>query len=75
MESVILGTLLFLLFKNDLPNYLRSLNRERYADNTSITYTSSDINDINKLLNYDLIKVYVLIDWWSAWVHSLDCLL
>ena len=45
-----------------------------YADDTSITYASSDINDINKRLNYDLIKVYVLIDWWSAWVHSLDCL-
>ena len=74
MESAILGTLLFLLFKNDLPNYLRSLNRECMPTIKSITYASSDINDINKRLNYDLIKVYVLIDWWSAWVHSLDCL-
>ena len=37
-----------------------------YADDTSITYASSDINDINKRLNYDLIEVYVLIDWWSV---------
>ena len=43
-----------------------------YAGDTSITYASSDINDINKRLNYDLIKVYVSIDWWCAWVLSLD---
>ena len=70
-QGSILGPLLFLLPSNvscilivctqmTLPSYLRYSQPTMYADDTSITYASTDINFINERLNYDLNKVYSL---------------
>lgn len=48
------------LYINDLPSYPRYSQPTMYADDTSITYASTDINCINERLNYDLNKVYGL---------------
>ena len=49
-QGAILGTL-FLLYINDLPSCLCYSQPRMYADDTSITYTTYDINE---RLNYSL---------------------
>ena len=47
-QRTILGPLLFLTFISDLPNYqLYSIPR-MYADDTSLTFTNGDMNELNK---------------------------
>ena len=76
MEKRYFSRLTIFIVQKWLAQLSTSSQPKMYADDKSITYPSSDINEINKRLNYDLIKVYVSIDWWPAWVHSnsLDCL-
>ena len=62
-QGTILGPLLFLLYINDLPNCLHFSQTGMYADDTSLTFASTDVNHLNNCLNYDLSKVYT---WLSA---------
>ena len=62
-QGTILGPLLFLLYINDLPNCLQFSLPRMYADDTSLTFASADVQDVNDCLNYDLSKVYT---WLSA---------
>ena len=62
-QGTILGPLLFLLYINDLPNCLQFSQTRMYADDTSLTFASTDVNHLNNCLNYDLSKVYT---WLSA---------
>ena len=62
-QGTILGPLLFLLYINDLPNCLQFSQPRMHADDTSLTFASADVQDVNDCLNYDLSKVYT---WLSA---------
>ena len=49
-----LGTLLFLIYINDLPLALHKCNLTMYADDTSISYASKNIGELNTIINRDL---------------------
>ena len=59
-QRKILALLLFLLYINDLMTFSQT---RMYADDTSLTFASTDVNHLNNCLNYDLSKVYT---WLSA---------
>ena len=62
-QGTILGPLLFLLYINDLPKCLIYSQPRMYADDTSITFASNDINRINECVSSDLCNIH---NWLSA---------
>ena len=62
-HGTILGPLLFLLYKNDLPNCLMHSQPIMYADETSITYASNDVEEIERCVNIDLDRIRI---WFAA---------
>ena len=53
-QGSILDHLFFLLYINDLPNCVFSSRVRRYADDTNLTYASTDQSKISNMLNGDL---------------------
>ena len=49
-----LGSLLFLIYINDHPLFLKECRMTMYADDTSISYSSTSLEGINQTLNYEL---------------------
>ena len=62
-----LGSLLFLLFINDMPGWLSYTIPSMYADDTSITSGDSDVTMLENRINKDLSG---LNDWLKS--HSLS---
>ena len=46
-----------ILYINDITEDIQSLSR-LFADDTSLSYSSSNINEIEQRLNSDMIKIY-----------------
>ena len=57
------GVFLFLLYINDLPNCLMHSQPRMYADDTSITYASNDVEEIERCVNIDLDRIRI---WLAA---------
>jgi hypothetical protein len=60
----VLGPLLFILYINDITEDIQSLSR-LFADDTSLSYSSSNINEIEERLNSDITKIY---NWSTKWL-------
>jgi hypothetical protein len=54
-----LGPLLFLVYLNDLPSITNKCNVSLYADDTVLYCYASDVNDLEKNLNEDLLKLAI----------------
>ena len=49
-----LGPLLFLIYINDLPPAVQNSTDSMYADDTRLSYQSSDIKELNEAIKNDL---------------------
>ena len=66
-----LGPLLFLIYINDLPRALHNCKVTMYADDTSLSFESNNIDDLNQFMNEDL---DCLKDWLQGNKLSLNVL-
>jgi hypothetical protein len=53
------------LYINDIADYTQSLSR-LFADDTSLLYSSNNINEIEVIVNLDLSKMY---NWSKEWAR------
>ena len=56
-QGTILGPLLFLLCRNDLPNCLSHSVPRMYTDDTHLTYSNGNIHSVQSSLNKDLLNI------------------
>ena len=53
-----LGSLLFLVYVNDLPNCLNHTTPRMFADDTSVSYASNSDEELENIMNSDLKNLY-----------------
>ena len=67
-QGSVLGPLLFLLYINDIVDDVESLSR-LFADDTSLSYSSSNKMEIQLKINSDLAKIH---DWSTMWLVNFN---
>lgn len=67
-QGSVLGPLLFLIYVNDISDHLLSITR-LFADDTSLACTTSNIADLEGILNHDL---RVLTQWSKQWLVTFN---
>ena len=70
-QGSVLGPLLFIIYTNDLPNAISHSNCILFADDTTIYYTSDNLQTMARHIEYDMIH---LSDWFCANKLSLNVL-
>ena len=58
-QRLCLGPLLFLIYINDLPCALQNTKVTIYANDTSISYSSKSVAEINEAINSDLKRLQI----------------
>ena len=61
-QGSVFGALIFLLYINDLLNTSNVLNFYLFADDTNIYYESNSLEDLEKTINKELNKLYLLLN-------------
>ena len=67
-QGSVLGPLLFLVYINDISESLLSLTR-LFADDSSLFYSATNINDIEGIINHDL---RILVRWAAKWLINFN---
>ena len=67
-QGWVLGPLVFLIYINDIADRLTSCSR-LFADDTSMTYSSKNIDSIERVVNEDLAK---LKSWSEIWLATFN---
>ena len=67
-QGSVLGPLFFLIYINDIADSLISCSR-LFADDTSLSYSSTCINDLERIINSDLEKLKV---WSCKWLTTFN---
>ena len=59
------------MYINDLPKIMDKLSHTiLYADDTNITVTSTDYNDLHKILN---VTLQLIIEWFQIIITFINC--
>ena len=64
-QGSVLGLLLFLIYVNDIVDHLISIAR-LFADDHSLSFISSNVQDIERILNHDLKFISVWAEQWRV---------
>ena len=67
-EGSVLGPLLFLVYVNDITQNILSKTR-LFADDTSLAYTTSNIDDLQSIINHDLGEIS---KWSKQWLVTFN---
>ena len=72
-----LGPLLFLVYINDLPYCINNGISELYADDTGLSASGKKVDDVARLINLDLYKIYnwLLANKLSITVEKTKCMI